>query len=87
MDELPIMSDDISGATKTDPELAKVYDFVANGWPGFVPDEQMKPYFRRRAELSIDKGCILWGMRVVIPAKFRDRLLNDLITSTWACVV
>ena len=77
-EELPITSDDISRATKTDPELSKVYDFVANGWPNFVPDEQMKPYFRRRAELTIDKGCILWGIRVVIPVKYRDTLLNDL---------
>lgn len=49
VDELPITSDDISKTTKTDPELAKVYDFVANGWLGFVPDEQMKPYYMRRA--------------------------------------
>ena len=57
MDELPIMSDDISGATKTDPELDKVYDSVAGGWPGFVPDEQMKPYFRCRAKSKCLIGC------------------------------
>ena len=51
------MSDDISGATKTDPELDKVYDSVAGGWPGFVPDEQMKPYFRCRAKSKCLIGC------------------------------
>ncbi|XP_062604119.1 uncharacterized protein K02A2.6-like [Saccostrea cucullata] len=33
---------------------------------------------RRRNELTLEKGLLLWGMRVVIPDKFRGRLLLEL---------
>ena len=36
------------------------------------------PYFSRRDELSADQGCVLWGLRVVIPGMYRDRLLDEL---------
>ena len=28
--------------------------------------------------MSVDRGCLLWGARVVIPPKFQDRLLHEL---------
>ena len=43
-----------------------------------VTDDQLKPYYRRRSELSADQGCMLWGLRVVIPPCYRERLLNEL---------
>ncbi|XP_058862566.1 uncharacterized protein K02A2.6-like [Acipenser ruthenus] len=49
-----------------------------HGWPNFVADEALRPYVTRRNEFSAEQGCILWGMRVVIPPIYREGLLNDL---------
>ncbi|XP_033126304.1 uncharacterized protein K02A2.6-like [Anneissia japonica] len=78
VDDLPITANDIGKATIKDPLLAKVYDYVLNGWPNHVKDKEIQPFFIRRNELSVDKRCILWELRVVIPGKFRSTLLNDL---------
>ena len=77
-DELHVMAKDISEATRKDPILSKVVECIQNGWPIKVTDDKYLPYYRRRNELSADQGCLLWGMRVVIPPRFRERMLNEL---------
>ena len=76
-DELPISADDIGKATKVDSTLCKVLQYVKNGWPKHVEDG-LQSYLLKRNELSIDKGCLLWGERVIIPLKFRERILEEL---------
>ena len=34
------------------------------------------PYYKHRAELSVDSGCLMWGARVVIPEKMRKDVLQ-----------
>ena len=77
-DELPAMAKDISEATRKDTILSKVVEYTQNGWPNNVTDDKYLPYYRRRNELSADQGCLLWGMRGVIPPRFRERMLNEL---------
>uniref|UniRef100_A0A803JEW5 Gypsy retrotransposon integrase-like protein 1 n=1 Tax=Xenopus tropicalis TaxID=8364 RepID=A0A803JEW5_XENTR len=77
-EELPISCKDIAAATSRDPLIAKVWDFTSKGWPNYSSDKILKPYFEKRDELSIDQGCLLWGIRVVIPPKYRHRLLHEL---------
>ena len=77
-DELPVMAKDISEATRKDTILSKVVEYTQNGWPNKVTDDKYLPYYRRRNELSADQGCLLWGMRGVIPPRFRERMLNEL---------
>ena len=55
-----------------------MYDFTLHGWPQALDDPVLQPYFSREQELSVDRGCVLWGLRVVIPEKYRVRLLDDL---------
>ena len=38
----------------------------------------LQPYVSRKQEMSADSGCLLWGLRVVIPDVYLERLLNDL---------
>ena len=38
----------------------------------------LKPFFIRRHELSLEQGCIMWGMRVVVPSKHRLSILEEL---------
>ncbi|XP_064469808.1 uncharacterized protein K02A2.6-like [Ornithodoros turicata] len=72
---LPISVEDIAVATSQDPDLARVAAFVSGGWPTHV-DPCLEAFFQRRTELTIYKGCLLWGIRTVIPPKFRSPLLS-----------
>ena len=75
IEDIPVDSKDIAEATRRNPVLSKVYEYTLNGWPNHVSDNALKPYFSKKNELSVDNGVILWGLHVIIPDKFRDRLL------------
>ena len=64
--------------TDRDPTLAKVRKFVQQGWPDKEDDKQMSPYFQRKDELSVEDGCILWGVRVVVPPQLRAQVLDEI---------
>ena len=36
------------------------------------------PFWRRKDELTVEGEYMLWGMRVVIPSKWRDKVLDEL---------
>ena len=59
--------------TAKDPVLSNVLRFMLNGKPITAVREQLKPYYRRREELSHFEGCILWGHRVVVPHKLKKQ--------------
>ena len=77
VNDMPVSSEQIAGFTRKDKVLARVLDFTLNGWPNNV-EYDLKPYFNRRNELSCDQGCLLLGMRVVIPEKLCQRMLQEL---------
>ena len=74
---LPVTASQIAAATRSDLILSKVYSCVNQGWPRSV-SEGMKPYFLRRNELSVQQGCLLWGIRVIVPIKYRKKVLMEL---------
>jgi len=74
LEELPVDAKDISRESRRDPVLARVLNYTLTGWPNYVSSEELKPYFTRRHELTVDQGCVLWGMRVIIPPSLRTRL-------------
>ncbi len=78
LDELLISAKDIATETRKNPVLLKVLDLTLSGWPSYVTDESLKPFLLRRDQLSTDHGCILWGSSVIIPPKYRERLLSEL---------
>ena len=78
LDQAPVTSVDIAIETSKDRILRCVCDFVANGWPEKVNNVELRPYFFRKHELSIDKGCLLWGTRVVIPSTLKEQVLATL---------
>ena len=65
----------VGKATRADPVLSKVVHYLKSGWPVKVSDT-LKPYFTRRDELSIEEGCILWGIRVIVPKKLQSSVLD-----------
>ncbi|XP_015260649.1 PREDICTED: uncharacterized protein K02A2.6-like [Cyprinodon variegatus] len=63
--------------TGRDPTIVRVYDLTVEGWPrkgNAVPPE----YANRREQLSVCQGCVMWGTRVIIPPKLRNRVLESL---------
>ena len=74
----PVSVNEIRIGTRCDPILSQVIKFVQHGWPNHNSDEALKPYFTRKAELSVQDGCLLWGNRVVVPPKERARVVEEL---------
>ena len=77
-EDFPIMAVDIARATLKDPLLCKVHQYTMNGWSETCDDVELKPFHNRRYELSCEQGCVLWGIRVVVPTVLRGQLLNEL---------
>ncbi len=60
IDAVPITACQIAKATAKDVVLAQVYGHVMHGW-GHTVVEDLKPYFFRRNELSVERGCVFGG--------------------------
>ena len=78
LDEGPFTAQQVKYYTARDPCLSQVLSFVQNGWPDQVSEESLKPYWRRRSELSIQFGCIMWGYRVIVPPQGQTTVLQEL---------
>ena len=63
--------------TSRNPLLSKVRKMLLQGWQ-ITTDEALKPFQRRKDELSVQDGCILWGSRVVIPPPGRQKVIDKL---------
>lgn len=74
--ELPLSFQDIAKATGKDSVLVRVKEYVRTGWPDRVSGEELKPYYTKRNELSLEEGCIMLGCKVVIPAALRKSILE-----------
>ena len=46
--------------------------------PSSPEDPEMRTFRLKQHELSVDSGCLMWGSRVVIPAKMRECILEML---------
>ena len=74
---LPVTEVRIQTATRTDPILGTVLRYTQQGWPSKVP-EHLKPYWVRRNELTVEKGILMWGIRVIVPTKLKDQVLQEI---------
>ena len=77
MQSLPVTARDIEKATRWDATIGKVYRYVRDGWPSQVTDE-FKPYQNRLTELTIEGGCLMWEIRVVILKGLQPQVLKFL---------
>lgn len=77
---VPLSGRDLRNATEKDPKLSAVLRYTRAGWPEEVPQE-LQPYHSRRTELSIEAGCLFWGVRVIVPEKLRAQVLSELHAS------
>ena len=81
LETLPVCADDIADWTASDPVLQQALKKVQQGWGDKCPDPSSQPFYIRRDELSTHNGLILWGNRVVVPARGQQQLLEDLHTA------
>eukprot|EP00731_Ephydatia_muelleri_P002173 Em0001g2173a len=77
IEALPVTAMQLRKVTRQDPILSKVVTFTRNGWPSIVP-ENLKSYWTRRNELTVEGDCLMWGIRVVVPAKLQEHVLQEL---------
>ncbi|XP_043234787.1 uncharacterized protein K02A2.6-like [Amphibalanus amphitrite] len=73
----PVTAAAIQRETARSPILAKVMHFVHNGWSEAV-NEELQPFKMRQTELTVERGCLMWGCRVVVPPNLRSRVLSEL---------
>uniref|UniRef100_A0A8C5MGF4 Gypsy retrotransposon integrase-like protein 1 n=1 Tax=Leptobrachium leishanense TaxID=445787 RepID=A0A8C5MGF4_9ANUR len=76
-----VKADQVRKWTDKDTVLARVREFVLRGWPKRVEKSVFGAYVKRKEELSVEAGCVLWGARVVIPPPGRTDLLKHLHTT------
>jgi hypothetical protein len=74
---LPITSVQVADATRKDSTLSKVLHFTKSGWQ-HVNEDVLKPYQQRSQEITVEGDCLLWGIRVILPSKLRDNILQEL---------
>jgi len=73
----PVTAQQIKLWTEADPVLSKVKKNVLQGW-GTSVEQDFKPYFRVKDELSISDGCLLRGSRVIVPALGQPQVITEL---------
>ena len=75
IDSLPVKSEKIAQFIANDPILSKVITFVQQDWPTQIQDE-LKPFHKRKDELTVEANCLLWGRKVIIPEKQQNKVLH-----------
>ena len=74
---LPVTVEQLKVATRRDAILSKVVQYTCTSWPACVP-ETFASFQRKKEELSVENGCLLWGVRVVIPSSLRTQVKDQL---------
>jgi transposase InsO family protein len=77
--DLPISNarhDQFKMATAQDDTLQAVIGYVSKGWPSDTAmiDQNVKPYYSFREELSLANGLLLKGNRIVVPKVLRQEM-------------
>ena len=80
IESLPMDVDHVRKATRNDPMLSRVLQFVMTGWPEKPIAPEVTQYFNKRHEITVEDGCLLRGIRVIIPTQLRERVLHELHT-------
>ena len=78
-EQSPVTASKIAVEARKDKVLSRVIHFVNSGWPeSGATEPELKPFWTRRNELTVENGCLLWGYRTVIPMKFRHKVVQEL---------
>lgn len=82
----PVSFADIQKATNEDEILQIVIKYMTVGWPRKIKCKNIMPFFNCKTELEVQDGCLLRGHRIVIPSRYRERMLKELHTAHFGIV-
>ena len=72
-------SKEVEIESRRDNIIARVLESVLTGnWGLCENSEKFKDFVCGKNEFGVKLGCLLWGSRVVIPLKLRQKVLNQL---------
>ena len=77
LNETLVTAEHIRAWTRRDPSLSAVFQDVKQGWPAQCSPD-LAAFAKRKSELSVHGGCILWGSRIVIPPQGQKAILQQL---------
>ena len=78
---------DIAKETLKDKILSRITKFLKTDWPKREElNEIEQKYYTKRDELYVEKDCILWGYRVIVPESLRPKILESLHESHFGVV-
>lgn len=77
----------IQNESKTDAIFSKIIRYLTDGWPGkkCIQDEIL-PFYNIRNELTLDRGFLFWGYRILIPPAIRGAVLTELHKSHFGII-
>ena len=74
---LPVTIDNVQRKTLREPVLSPAHEIVTKAWQSsHVP--VLNPFYARRVEVTVHSGCLMWGIRVIVPPKRRPQVLVEL---------
>ena len=85
VEALPVTEQELRMQTRRDPVLSHFLELVRSGWQGTELHPELIPYVHCSNEITIHHGVLMWGSRVVVPAKLRERFGNASRGSNWYC--
>jgi len=73
--------------TRKDKVLNEIVKFVLTEWPNSSElQREAKSFYDKRYELTVDLGCLFWGLRACIPVNMRSLILKELHASHMGIV-
>lgn len=62
---LPCSHEQIRKWSRNDPVLSRVIRCTLDSWPSKLSEaeEELKPFFHRRNEITLEQGVLMWGVR------------------------
>ncbi|XP_046422341.1 uncharacterized protein K02A2.6-like [Neodiprion fabricii] len=79
----------VARETTENETLSIVKRMVIEGWPDCSlkswPNE-LQPYALRKDEIHVKKECLMWGQRVIVPPKLREKVIEKLHESHFEIV-
>lgn len=77
----------IQSETKIDTVLSTIIRYTVDGWPEKkLLNKELLTYYHKKNELSVDRGCLFWGFRIVVPTILRQTVLIELHKSHFGTV-
>lgn len=75
---VPMNFEDVKAETNVDTKLSYVKKCLKTKHMEALNSDDFIHYYRRRNELSSEKGVIMWGRRLVVPSRLRKYVLAEL---------